>query len=313
MVAHQTSKRKTIATDFSNKFVLIGMIFCLVFTAALVTTYMVYDLTKPTTDEKQPEIPVEPEPEPEPEIILPDAINFQPVIDSFVNSTTGNRSVIIYDLDRDEIAGQYNTTEVYNTASLYKLFVVYEGYRRIESGQWSANDIVYAGKTTLDCLDLAIRESYSPCAETLWNIIGHAELDSIITNDYGIVDSSISSLLSNPNDILSIMKMFYTHKDFNNPELITRMKDSFLVQPITTYNWRQGLPSGFTHANVYNKVGWDFNPNGNYWNIYHDTAVVEFPEQDRHFIIVVMTNRVPFQKIREFGTNFENLFLSLQQ
>jgi hypothetical protein len=86
------------------------------------------------------------------------------------------------------------------------------------------------------------------------------------------------------------------------------MMDSFLNQPITTYNWRQGLPSGFSRARVYNKVGWDYNPNGGYWNIYHDAAIVEFPEENRHFIVVVMTNRVPFQKIKEFGMLLENAF-----
>ena len=129
--------------------------------------------------------------------------------------------------------------------------------------------------------------------------------------NFGIVNSNISGLLSNVNDILAIMKLFYNHPDFDREDLIATMKDSFLNQPPTTYNWRQGLPSGFTRANVYNKVGWDYNPNG-YWNIYHDTAIIEFPEQDRHFIVVVMTNRVPFQKIREFGTNFENYYYSLQ-
>ncbi len=311
MVAHETPKRKTVS-NFSSKYVLFGLIFCLAFAVVLVGIYIIYGLTK--GDE---ESPVEDFPEIHPsytpedfEPKLPDAINFQLTIDSFVNSTTGNRSVIVYDVERDEIAGSYNTEEPYNTASLYKLFVVYEGYRRIQNGVWDPNATI-VGRSVLKCLDLAIRESYSPCAETLWNMIGHAELDSIIRTDFGIVNSNISGLLSNVNDILAIMKLFYNHPDFDREDLIATMKDSFLNQPPTTYNWRQGLPSGFTRANVYNKVGWDYNPNG-YWNIYHDTAIIEFPEQDRHFIVVVMTNRVPFQKIREFGTNFENYYYSLQ-
>lgn len=154
-------------------------------------------------------------------------IDFQPAIDTWVNSVSGNRSVIVYDLDLEQIAGEYNTSERYNTASLYKLFVVYEGYRRIENGTWNAEDKV-AGRTRLKCLDLAIRESYSPCAETLWGEIGHAELDQIIKNDFNIMNSNISDLSSNVEDILSIMKMFYYHLDFNSEELVATMKDSFL-------------------------------------------------------------------------------------
>lgn len=235
-------------------------------------------------------------------------IDFQPVVDEWVKKQSGNKSVLIYDLDRDEMVGEYNPTESYSTASLYKLFVVYEGYRRLQSGTWDTKTRVAAGYDTLKCLDLAVRESYSPCAEALWSKIGRSELDRIIEDDFKIMDSDISHLLSNPQDILAMMKIFYYHEDISEENLVATMKDSFLNQPKTTYDWRQGLPSGFSKANVYNKVGWDYNPDIKNWNIYHDAAIVEFPEEDRHFIVVVMTNRVPYQKIRELGTAIEKHF-----
>lgn len=253
-----------------------------------------------------PEEPKEEEPEPEP---LPDKIDYQPIVDEWAESVSGNRSVLIYDLDRDEVVGEYNTKEDYNTASLYKLFVVYEGYRRVQSGEWNGEDIAGStGYTIAKCLDLAIRESYSLCAETLWAKIGHENLDEIIENDFNITNSDISHLTSNPEDITKILKIFYDHEEITDEELIAQMKDSFLVQPKTTYDWRQGLPSGFKKADVYNKVGWDYNPNGGYWNIYHDAAIVEFPDENRHYIVVVMTNRVPFQKIRDLGSQIEATF-----
>lgn len=240
---------------------------------------------------------------------LPARIDFQTVVDEWAKSTGGNRSVLIYDLDRNELVGKYNQNENYNTASIYKLFVVYEGYRRVQSGEWKADESAgMTGYTVLECLDKAIRESYSPCAEALWVRIGYDELEGIIERDFDIHDSDISDLVSNPNDILKMMQIFYEHKDITDDVLLARMKDSFLNQPATEYDWRQGLPSGFTNANVYNKVGWDYNPDGGYWNIYHDAAIVEFPEQNRHYIVVVMTNMVSFKKIRELGTAIEAEF-----
>lgn len=238
---------------------------------------------------------------------LPEAVDFQPVVDEWVQSVNGNKSVAIYDLERDEMAASYNLSENYNTASLYKLFVVYEGYRLVQSGEWQADAPAGStGYSILKCLDLSIRESYSPCAETLWAEIGHDKLDEIIESDFEIHDSSISTLTSNASDITKMMKIFYEHTDVTDDELIKTMKDSFLNQPATTYNWRQGLPSGFQSANVYNKVGWDYNPAG-YWNVYHDAAIVEFSD-GRHFVVVVMTNRVPFEKIRQFGSQLENAY-----
>lgn len=310
MVSKQANQRETLA---SNR---VGTMIFLILLGIFMTTLTIigWIMIKPfETDEvvDEPEVVVEPEPEPEPEPVpkLPVRVDLQPVVDAWTASVGGNRSVLIYDVERDEMIGTYNANESYNTASLYKLFVVYEGYRRLQSGEWQADAAAGAtGRTILECLDLAIRESYSPCAETLWGLIGHDALDEIIVRDFGIVNSDISRLISNPQDIMKIMQIFYEHKDVTREDLVARMKDSFLNQPTTTYNWRQGLPSGFTRANVYNKVGWDYNPSGQYWNIYHDAAIVEFPELDRHLIVVVMTNRVPFERIKELGSKIENEF-----
>ena len=93
------------------------------------------------------------------------------------------------------------------------------------------------------------------------------------------------------------------------------MMDSFLNQPVTAYNWRQGLPSGFSDAvKVYNKVGWQYmideeDEEGNvvkgHWEVYDDAAIIEFTENERHFIVVVMTSNVDFRQIRRFGTMIE--------
>ncbi len=243
---------------------------------------------------------------------MPAKIDFQDVTDSWAAEAGGKKSVVIYDLDRDETVGEYNADATYNTASLYKLFVVYEGYRRIENGAWQRTDPAgRTGKTILQCLDLAIRESNSPCAETLWGLIGHAALDEIIAQDFGIVNSNISALLSTPTDIAKMMQIFYEHDEIKDTELVATMKDSFLNQPVTTDDWRKGLPSGFpADVKVYNKVGWDWN--GKSWNVYHDAAIVEFPEQNRHFVVVVMTSEVANKKIAELGTLISNTVKSNQ-
>ncbi len=298
----RTDKRKTGAWLF------IVLLLIFVTTLTIIIGFFVKSLNIPEEIPDENEIAVKEEPEKPEDTIEIEKIDFQPIVDEWVESVDGNRSVLIYDLDRDELVGVYNPDETYNTASLYKLFVVYEGYRRVQNGEWQADARAGStGQTILECLDLAVRESYSPCAETLWAMIGHAELDKIIEEDFLITDSSISTLSSNPNDILKIMQIFYNHEEITDETLLARMKDSFLNQPKTTYDWRQGLPKGFSRADVYNKVGWDYNPSG-YWNIYHDAAIVEFPEQNRHFIVVVMTNFVDFKDIREFGSMIEDEF-----
>lgn len=311
MVSEQIDKRKAINRHHKTKMI-VSLVFLIVVVIAAIFGIVYFTLQQTRSEILLPETEensAAEEPEPEPEIVLPGRIDFQPVVDEWAKSAGGTHSVLVYDLDRDEMVGEYDAERDYNTASLYKLFVVYEGYRRVQSGEWKADAPAGAtGYTIAQCLDKAIRESHSPCAETLWAKIGHDELDEIIERDFEIHDSKISSLVSTPNDILKMMRIFYEHSDITDESLLAQMKDSFLNQPATEYNWRQGLPSGFAEANVYNKVGWDYNPEGRYWNIYHDAAIIEFPEQNRHYIIVVMTNRVPFEKIRALGAAIETEF-----
>ncbi|MBR2766873.1 serine hydrolase [Candidatus Saccharibacteria bacterium] len=314
MVSAKANKRKTVRKRIFRN-ILIGLGVIAVFAIGAAGAYFLVPCFVNNNQPTENIAPsTEPQPEPEPTVVLPDRIDFQPVVDSWAQGVSGNRSVLIYDLDRDEVVGEYNPKESYNTASLYKLFVVYEGYRRLQSGEWQADEPVgYTGYTILKCLDLAIRESNSSCAETLWTMIGRQDLINIIENDYSITDSDIASLISNPQDIMKMLKIFYEHKNITDNGLVATMKDSFLNQPPTTYDWRQGLPSGFTKANVYNKVGWDYNPDARVWNIYHDAAIVEFSDLNRHFIVVVMTNRVPFQKITALGKMIEDKVLSSYQ
>ena len=262
--------------------------------------------SEPASEEETDQKPEEPTTPPVKEI------DFQPVVDAWVKTVAGNKSVLIYDLNLNKTVALYNIDESYNTASLYKLFVVYEGYKRVESKVWDGNAAAgSAGKTVLECLDLAIRESHSICAEALWGMIGRDNLTNIMESEWNITHSEISRLISNANDITLILKRFYEHPDFSDPTLLNRMWDSFLNQPVTTYDWRQGLPKGFNKASVYNKVGWDYNPDSRVWNIYHDAAIVKFPLEDgktRDFIVVVMTNRIDFSNIKRLGAEIEGEF-----
>ena len=134
-------------------------------------------------------------------------------------------------------------------------------------------------------------------------------LDEIVVNSFGIKDSIISDFVTTPEDIVQIMRIFYKHVDICDESMLAQMKDSFLNQPETEHDWRQGLPSGFSDVvAVYNKVGWEYNENIGRWDIYNDAAIVDFLDQNRHFVVVVMSNDVPYQKIRDFGTMLEEHF-----
>ena len=251
-----------------NKLVIIGIIvFVLSFAIALTALIIVSSRNgdddsdnKEQTQTQEDELETEDEPIEEEKKVV-EKIDFQDVVDDWVATTGGKKGVIIYDLDAGEISAEYNADIKFATASIYKLFVVYEGYRRIQNGEWSGDDVAsWTGYNISECLDLAIRESNSSCAEIMWSMIGRDKLDAIVQNEFGLADLEVSSLMATPREIMEMMKKFYYHIEIIDDTLVGRMKDSFLVQPETIYDWRQGLPSGFSEeALVYNKVGWNYN------------------------------------------------------
>ena len=255
----------------------------------------------------------EPEPEPEPE--KPALIDFQPTIDSWLasfQSSKADAGVYIYDMDNDTAVGEYTPDESFWTASLYKLFVVYEGYRRLENGTENPNTKV-AGHTYSECLDLAIRQSHSACAEAIHLRIGADNLANIIKNDYGLTHSSATGLYSTPREMVEMLKIYYNHKELSDATWAT-IQDSMLNQPPTNNgmcrgacDWRQGLPSGFSQAKVYNKVGWQGNGDGT-WKIYDDVAIIELAGHT--YFISVMSNNVYPAEIAKLGSAIETLVLA---
>ena len=314
MVSKQIDQRKTINIIAAT----VAAITVVVMIVFVVIILQENPETEPTTNDDSEDTLVEDDVEidenysDEP---IDEIIDFQPVVDSWVNSVGGKKGIMIYDLNNGDVVGEYNAEEKFSTASLYKLFVVYEGYSRLQDGEWSRDDIVGAtGRTVLNCLDMAIRVSHSPCAETLWSMIGRDELNTIVQTEFDLSDMWVTSLTATPSEITAMMKMFYEHIEIEDADLISKMEDSFLNQPATDYNWRQGLPSGFSEiAKVYNKVGWNYDASQRVWTIYDDAAIVEFTEAERDYIVVVMTSGVDYSQIKRFGSEIEGRFVEARQ
>ncbi len=227
-------------------------------------------------------------------------IDLQPLIDNWVQETlAGNRNreigLMIYDLDHNQVAASYNADTTFSADSVYKLIFAYDGYRQIDQGLKIANEL-YAntgdrGRLTYgECLDLMVRESYSPCADFMRNDKEIYERIEKFTSELDLKNTSDAGLYSTPADLVKFLRYLYQHPDLSESSW-QKLADSMLNQPATSYDWRQGLPAGFNQAKVYNKVGW-LSERG-YWAEYNDVAILDFSNLNRHYAIVVMTEGLP--------------------
>lgn len=227
----------------------------------------------------------------------------QSAVDNWVNThKKDDLAVSIYDLDQNILLASHNADKNLFIASIYKLFVAYEGYRLAEKN--NNFDQPFLGKLTYaDCLDKMIRSSDSPCAETMANMIGQQRLNQLIVSEFNLKNSTL--YYSNTKDLTALMKLYYLHPDLSANSW-HKIQDSMLNQPIVNKkNWRRGLPSGFSdQVKVYNKVGWHSDDGVN-WKFYHDAAIVYFPKQNRHLSVVVLTENTHPDQIAKLAKSLE--------
>ena len=245
-------------------------------------------------------------------------IDLQPTIDKWL--TTINREekvgLMIYDLDNNKVAAEYNPDQIFNVASIYKLFFTYVGYQQLELGEIDANEYYLttsdyrAGNYDFgECLDLMIRESYNGCADHMRDDTNMAQSVKELISELNLENTSELGLYSTAADLTKLLIRYWEHPDLSS-QAWEKIADSMLNQPATEiapriiYNWRQGLPSGFNATQVYDKVGWEWN--GTAWNTYADAAFLV--TANRHYSAVVLTSGLtdPETKpLRKLGEQIE--------
>ncbi len=248
-------------------------------------------------------------------------INLQPTVNRWSSGIKAKVGLMIYDLDHNKVAAELNANQVFSTASIYKLFFAYVGYQDIDSGYMDpdrpfaiTNDYRADTYTFSECLDLMIRESYNGCADPIRSNQRLYRRAEALIDSLELKNTTNGGLSSTPSDLASFLKFLYQNHDLS-AESWANFQDSLLNQPPTkvgekeTYDWRQGLPTGFSEAvTVYDKVGWAWSDTGSYWTVYNDAAIVEFPDLNRHYIIVLLTTDLhedPPVSLQKLGTELE--------
>ncbi len=223
--------------------------------------------------------------------------DLQPTIDKWAASQNGSASVVVYDIQNQHYIGKINTDAQFFTASIYKLFVAYEGYLAIQNGKYSADDPYLTGYTRGQCLDAMIRDSYSPCAEKMWNELGKEAITNKLKT-YGIENTSMSGLYTTAQDVSLLLKRLYEKKELNQTNT-DKFLDSMKNQDS---KYRRGLPAGFADSTVYNKVGWNEDIE------WHDASIVTL-ENGNSYIIVVLSKNVGSTNVAALGEDLKKLLV----
>lgn len=271
----------------------------------IVTASVVYVLSsrdkkvqEPVLQQESSSVAVE-ETKVEPREVAFDEVALQKLLSDWERAHSGQYSVVLADKAGKTLAS-INPDEVYYAASIYKLFVVYEAYQRVDSGVYNLEDTYAAGLSLRDCLDQIVRLSNTNeaqiCAETLWAEQGKEEQTARLKQLYGLKNTSLTSITTSAADTAVILARI------ESGEGLSESSRSLFMESMKRQIHRKGLPAGITRSTVYEKVGF------NEAKEYHDAAILHLPD-GRSLIVSIFTNGAGVKNIAALGTELETSIL----
>lgn len=227
----------------------------------------------------------------------------QEAVDIWLSSYRhGNVGVEVFDVNSGMVIASYQANVQMRPRSLYKLFYYYDAYAEVTAGHDDLSQEYEDGKTLGGCLDAIIRSSNNPCAEKMYNDSVRAARVAQLIQRLGLAGTRADGLMTTAHDVSTLLQYYYAHPEWSE-EVWARFRESALNQP---YAYRKGLPSGFTMAAVYNKVGFGTDEAG--VSVYNDAAMVETAGGGR-YIVVVMTTQTDYMTIRALGALLEQVMV----
>jgi len=211
-------------------------------------------------------------------------------LNEWSQSINGRAGVVVTDAYDGSVLATFDPDQQFFAASIYKLYVAYEGYKQIDEGLVDLSEQYLNGFTRGECLDKMIRESDSPCAEKLWVELGKQETTDILRT-YGMNNTSMTGITTTAADAAIMLSRIA------NGEGLSEQSQTLFLQSMKDQVFRDTLNKSFIEPEyvVYNKIGF------NELQEYHDVAIIELPETDRKLVISVMTDGVGTSNIVRLG------------
>jgi beta-lactamase class A len=217
---------------------------------------------------------------------------FSTELQAWLKNRPGEYGVFVGGADGSMYA-EAEADRMFNSESIYKLYVAYLGYQQLDTGTVRAEQIYSAGRTRLQCLDLMIRASDSPCAETLLNELGKPVVDAKL-KAYGLGNTSVLSMQTTARDAAKALVLIHRGTDLS---VSSRTR---LLESLKNQQYRNGLPKGFAGSTVYNKVGFRDLVQ------YNDVGLVTLAD-GRVVSVAVMTENAGVRNIASLGAEINRL------
>jgi len=209
--------------------------------------------------------------------------DLQGIIDAFAKKYPGQTSIVVTDLT-DNATASTDADDVTISASLYKIFVAWGIYQKIDNGSLTLQSATGTGLSVGQCLYAMITVSDNDCGYALGNMVGWAALDGSLaniglthttTNNYDAAGNLINDKVTTAHDV-----SLFLGKLYHGQLLSQKSTDAFitLLKEDQLNTWLpSGLPSGTVIAHK----------TGALYNLVHDAGIIYSGNVE--YLLVVMT------------------------
>ena len=208
------------------------------------------------------------------------------IVDTF-NSAYGTKiGAVVIDLSNGATATA-NADQQFVSASIYKLFVAYGIYQKIDSNLISLNKTIISNgnyRTVNECLDLMITISDNDCGYSLGKLYNWSDLDAMLLlneyyntqiNNYDIYGNLTVDKQTTANDVALLLKRLY------KGELLSETSTNDFLTYLKADKINDRLPSGLPKDTVIaHKIG-------TLYGYVHDAGIIYGTKKDT--IVVLLT------------------------
>ncbi len=212
----------------------------------------------------------------------------QAELDEVLAIVRGSHSVVVEDLETGDELASHRPDEAYFTASIYKLYVAYMGLLDIQDGIHDPDELYNQGRTRLECIEVMLKDSDSPCPEQMWVEQGR-DVGNVRLAELGLTNTDLLGMETTPHDANVILNRLYQGLDLDE-EYRQFMLDA--LRDFPEREFREGLPSAFDDEQVivYDKPGL-------YDEGWLDAAIIELPS-GRAVAVSIYSDSASYQEVR---------------
>lgn len=242
-------------------------------------------------------------------------INLQPTLDRWLSSQVSkkNSSILIYDLNNQEIIARNNDFSQNNSLGLENLFLAYQIYTKIDQNAIKKDKLltVNAEQISIDnCLSKILQENHSGCATSLVSEIGENSFKQFL-KDQSYTNTNFTSHLTNTTDLLSLSKRLSTHPDFSE-----QLWQEFKTKLTPQNNNKNPLLTGFSKLTVYGLYGAQTNDTTNanlsyplFNNLYFLETKQEDPKDRQTFVLIFLASDIDAASLIDLAKAIESTIL----